>query len=84
MGTLRIDNTNGTGGDTSAQRARDYTAGQGVWAVIDPSPIPVGTSRDYSLPAATYYVGVAFGVGPVTGFALQVVTDGNVTTITLA
>lgn len=83
MGTLRIDNTVGSQ-DTSAQRAHDTAAAQGVFAVVDPSAIPVGASRDYSVPAGTYYVGVAFGVGPVTGFAGQVVTDGNVTAVTLS
>lgn len=82
-GTLRIDNTNGTNGDTQAQRATASTTPPPVWSVVDPSSIPVGSYRDYTVPAGTYMAAVAFGTGPVSQFPGNVVTDGNTTTVAL-
>lgn len=81
-GTLRIDNTSGTQGDTVGQRGFRPPPPP-VWDFIDPSAIVVGSYRDYTVPAGTYTVAVAFGPGPVQQFAGNVVTDGNTTTVTL-
>lgn len=75
-GTIHVDNTNGTGGDVKATKAM-LNAAPATIRVLDPSPIPTGSDRFYTVPDGTYIVSIAFAPGAPTVFNPVVVNGGQ-------